>query len=398
MMGGISTGLTLAYPSPTSAEITDKFHLSSIQNTMFNVCGYIAAVFGGVLINLILPKIGKNYCLLISTFISFGSFLGIAFANSLWLIFLMRSINGMTLGFFSTICPVYLREIAPPEKVNSYGFFNQIGLSIGFLFPSIFGFFANYSFTALLCMIPSVILFCGCLFIPSANIESPVKVSPLKVFSYPKECITAFLLMFFLQFSGINALLSNLETIIHNSNIDMNTSLIAVIANLVQIGSTIISAFIVDRLGYKICWSISTSGQAVAFLLLCIQQKLNLPGPLFMVGLFLEQLTYGVGTGPVPFALTSQLFHVEISPSAMAIATGLSWGLSAVICFLWPVMEDGMGLGYAFLFFCVISILAFVFGIFMIPSKNKSDSEDSSSTSEESMTRRLSKPRKESEL
>ncbi|OHT03359.1 major facilitator superfamily transporter [Tritrichomonas foetus] len=396
MMGGISTGLTLAYPSPASSDLIAKFDLSSIQNTMFNVSGLLAALAGAVVINIIIPIIGKNSALLLTAFINFGSFLGIGLSNSMWLIFFMRCLNGMTLGCFSTICPVYLCEIAPEEKINSYGFLNQIGLSIGFLLPSLFGFFSDYSQNALLCMIPSVILFLGCIFIPSIKQQEAVKVSPLNVFKFPKEFIIAVLLMFFLQFSGINALLSNLETIITNSKIDMNTSLVAVIANIVQICSTIFASFLVDRFGNKICWIVSTAGQAIAFILLCLQQKLNLPGPVFLVGLFLEQLTYGIGTGPIPFSLTSQLFPVEVKPSAMGICTGISWAFSAIICFLWPVMEDGMGLGYSFLFFACVSLLAVLFGVFLIQSKPCKDVDTSSSV--ESIERRLSKQPDEAEL
>ncbi|OHT12363.1 major facilitator superfamily transporter [Tritrichomonas foetus] len=376
MMGGTCTGLTLAYASPSAAYIIEKFKLTSMQNTWFNVSAFICAIVGAVSINAFIPKFGKPVCTFVGTIFYALSFCIIGVAEKFWLLMLFRCINGFTCGFYSTLIPCQLAENSPPGKINLYGYLFQIGLAIGYLLPSLFGFFSDYRQIAFLCMIPPLILVCGSLFIPRIESENVSKVSPFVVFKYPKQLVISFLLMFFLQFSGINALMSNLEPIIINSKIGASPSLIATIANLSQILLTIVSAFIVDKLGNKFCWISSAAAQLLAFILLCLQQKLNLHGAVFMVGLFIEQMGYGFGTGPIPFSLAAQLFPPDVSAVAVGLATGISWVLSSTIVFLWPVMESGMGLGYSFLFFAGVSLLSVIFGIFVVQGKQKNEEKE----------------------
>lgn len=381
MMGGTCSGLTLAYASPTSKEITNKFGLKKIENTMFNVSAFICAIFGAVLINIFISLIGKPICTFIVTVIYALSFCLIGVVEKYWLLILFRCLNGFMCGTYSTLIPVQLAENAPPEKINLYGYLFQIGLAIGYLFPSVFGFFSDYQQIAFLCLIPPLILVLGSLFLPNIKPEqneNEKKGSPKDILKYPKELVIALLLMFFLQFSGINAIMSNLEPIIIDSKIDIKPSLCATIANLSQILLTIVSAFVVDKLGNKVCWLISSTGQLIAFILLCIQQKCNLPGPVFMVGLFIEQISYGFGTGPIPFSLAAQLFPLELSAFGVGLSTGVNWILSSTIVFIWPLMQEGMGLGYAFLFFAGVSFLSVLFGIFQVQGKEHAQVENES--------------------
>ena len=384
MLGGISTGLSLSYPSPTSPEISAKFGLSSIQTTMFNVSGFICALFGSIAINFVIPLIGIGWSCFMTCMIAALSFYGIAFANSMWLIFLMRCINGASFGFFGTVCPVFLQEVTAPGRENLFGYFNQIGMAIGFLLPTIFGLFCGYSMIAVYCSIPALLLLVLVLFVPVMKHKDDVKVKATAICKHKKQLLIAACLMFFLQFSGINALLSNLESIITNSKINVKASYIALGANITQILATVIAALIVDKWGNKKCWLLSSAGQLAAFILLGVQQLAKGPGGLFMTGLFLEQLTYGIGTGPIPFALASQLFPVEVASVGMGISTGLSWTLAAIVCFMWPAMESGFGLGWSFIFFAGIQVLSIFFSVFVIKGKITNAAASSSSNSDTS--------------
>lgn len=374
--GSMNAGITLSYPSPTATEIQDYFHITDMKLTMFNVSAFICCIFGSIIINFIIPFFGYPICICAVSFLYAISCLMIGLSKAYWLLMFARCLNGLFCGTYSTLIPVSLINIAPPQKVNFYGFFYQVGLTIGFLLPAVFQFFADFRLNAYLCMIPSFILMCGALFLPNAEEkdEDPLNKpnhaeNLIAVFHYPIEILTSFLLMFFLQFSGMNAIMSNLQPIIDSSSIGMKSSIIATLASCSQILSTLFATYIVDKLGNRICWTLSSGGQCIAFALLFVQQKFDLPTYVFLIGLFLEQITFGIGTGPIPFALTAQLFSEDISPYAVGICTGVSWLLSAVIVFLWPVMEDNMGLAYSFLFFAIIEVLAVIFGLLRIKSR-----------------------------
>jgi MFS family permease len=173
-------------------------------------------------------------------------------------------------------------------------------------------------------------------------------------------------LMFFLQFSGINAVLSYLETIIRESGIDVSVSVLSISANCVQLVATFVAMVVVDRFGQPLCWCVSASLQIIAFILLALQQLCGLSGSVFICGLMLEQLGYGVGIGPVPFALSAQLFEPETVAGVMPIGTAANWITCAVVSFIWPPIQEAIGMGWGFVIFVGMLVMALLFGIFVI--------------------------------
>lgn len=197
--------------------------------------------------------------------------------------------------------------------------------------------------------------------------------------------------MFFLQFCGVQAIISNLEPIITQANLGINPSIIAVCANIAQLISNVIAAFIVDGWGRRPCWLLSSAGQLVAFILLTAYDLAELPTGVFIAALFCEQLFFGIGTGPIPFMRTAELFSDAVRSSAMALMTAINWVFVVIVVFIWPYMRDGMGLGYSFLFYACLMALAIIFGVIALPRKsqdrqiaNVTSQELDSSTSESS--------------
>ena len=390
-MGGVDMGLALAYTGPTLTAITEEFDLSKIESTMFNVSAYIAAMVGAIVINFFVKKYGKRNCSFAVGIIALVSWVCLSQSSNKAMAFVFRCLTGSTIGLYSTISPVYIMDVAPQDKKGLFGFMNQLGLALGFLLINIFGAVTSWKWLALICAFPGLVQVCSVLFVPDP-IQTVLKTSFTQIFKFPKQLIIALLLMFFLQFSGVNAVLSNLSIIINNANLNVSTSLVSIMATVAQLIATLISSLLVDKLGQRVCWTLSSAGQMIAFLLLFAHQKFVLPSIVFMVGLFLEQLTYGIGTGPVPFTKTAELFKIEVRSTAMAIATAFQWFVGGVVCYLWPTLQDLMGIAWSFFFFAIISLISIIFGILvLVPQTNAGygENEDSDNETEE-ISRRLS--------
>ena len=388
-LGGMDMGFGLVYSSFTLTPITNEFNLSETESIWFNVGGILAAMFGALFINPLVNKFGKRPCLFGSAIYSTIVWILLGVSSTKAMAFTFRILSGATIGLYSTICPTYISEVAPSDKRYLFGFMNQIGIAIGFLIVTALGATVSWQTTSIVCSIPSIIFIFLALFYPEQP-NSLVKASFTQLFKFKKELFIAFLCMFFLQFSGVNAVMSNMQTILEKANLDISNSLIGILTNVAQLLATIIAALIVDKLGNKLCWTISSAGQMIAFILLCLHQKLDLPSPVFLVALFLEQLTYGIGTGPIPFAAAAELFKLELKASALSLATAANWLLSSIVCLIWPYLEKGLTLGYAFLFFAGVQVLAIIFGfcVFTKPEKDSDDSDDFEET--ESISRRMS--------
>lgn len=391
--GGISIGLTLSYSSPTIDSFTKLFDFSSFDKNCFICISSFVGCIAAILASFGVKKIGKKIIIMISGFVGGLTFLILGFTRAKWLAFLARSLNGATLGLYSATVPAFLSEIAPPGKSGFYGFLNQCGICLGFCLATVFGMFDDYKLCSYLCSIPSFIIMIGIIWVPEKMYVKSKSSSFLKIFKYKKEVIIAVITMFFLQFSGINAILGNLQSIISKTNISLESKYVALIANIVQIIATIIATFLIDYFGYKKCWIFSTLGQLVSFLLLFFHQEYNLTYIVFMIGLYLEQFTYGVGTGPIPFSFTAEIMKPSVRDYCCSFSTATSWFFAGLVCIVWPTLESCMK-NYSYVFFAVISFLAAVFGYFKI---DKVDTDDSSSESDP-MSRRLSKRNDEDEL
>ena len=386
LFGGFSIGLTLSYSSPTIDALTAKFNFSSFEKNCF-ICissfvGFIAAIVAAVVIK----YTGKKLINIISGFIGGMTFLILGFANAKWLVFFARALNGATLGLYSAGCPSFLAEIAPEGKSGFYGFLNQCGICFGFLFATVFGLFDDYQLCSYLCSIPSFIIMIGIIFVPEKKQVGGKSSKFTKLFKYKSELLIAMITLFFLQFSGINAILGNLQSIIEKTNIKIKSKYVALIANAVQIVATIIATFLIDFFGYTVCWVFSTIGQMIAFLLLFFHQEYDLPSGVFMLGLFLEQFTYGVGTGPIPFAFAAEIMKPSIRAAGCSLSIAVSWFFAGLVCIVWPTLQSAMK-NYSYIFFGVISLLAAIFGFFKVRKVNVDDSSSSS----DQMSRRLSK-------
>lgn len=67
-----------------------------------------------------------------------------AMANSVAVIGLGRLINGLGAGAATVIVPLYISEVAPPNKRGFFGAFTQIGTNIGILSTQTLGYFLSY--------------------------------------------------------------------------------------------------------------------------------------------------------------------------------------------------------------------------------------------------------------
>jgi len=118
---------------------------ASEWNVTFAVAGGLMSFFAGPVLGLLSDRFGRRPVLLISL-VGFGTdFLFMAFAPSLWWLFLGRLISGATSGIFST-ANAYVADVTAPEnRARAFGWMGS-AFSFGFLAgPAIGGLLGNYN-------------------------------------------------------------------------------------------------------------------------------------------------------------------------------------------------------------------------------------------------------------
>lgn len=65
---------------------------------------------------------------------------------------------------------------------------------------------------------------------------------------------------------------------------------------------------------------------------------------------------YGIGLGPIPYFIGSELFDVGPRPVAMALGSVFNWGGNFIVGMMFPTMESIMG-AFTFLIFAIALLL-----------------------------------------
>lgn len=79
-----------------------------------------------------------------------------------------------------------------------------------------------------------------------------------------------------------------------------------------------------------------------------------------MIAVLNYVLFYGVGLGPIPFFIGSEIFEVAPRPAAMALGSVSNWGGNLMVGLLFPSLADILG-PFTFLIFVAFMLLVATF-------------------------------------
>lgn len=118
---------------------------ASEWNVLFGTTWGVMQFFFGPILGMLSDRVGRRPVLLISFFGLAVDFLFMAFAPSLWWLFVGRVLNGMTASSFST-AGAYLADVTPPEqRAKSFGMLTS-AFSFGFIIgPTLGGLLGEHS-------------------------------------------------------------------------------------------------------------------------------------------------------------------------------------------------------------------------------------------------------------
>ncbi|CAB4066277.1 unnamed protein product [Lepeophtheirus salmonis] len=121
-LGSFNLGLSLAWSNPASEYLKDIFKKEEVTwiISIFTLGAFAGAIVGGVS----LRTVGRKLTIMFLSGTAAVSWIGLRFSeNSFVLMLAMRFIIGFAGGGFSVSVPVYMGEIASPEKTWSPGIF-----------------------------------------------------------------------------------------------------------------------------------------------------------------------------------------------------------------------------------------------------------------------------------
>ena len=278
----------------------------------------LGAIFGNMSAGFISDKIGRKPALTITSILFMVGAGGTALASDIQLFIITKFIAGLGVGIAILVAPMYIAEIAPAEQRGRLVTFNQLNIVLGvsvallsnyYILKTILDPDLNWRYMLGVGFFPAAVYFLLLFLVPEsprwlvsknrndealkvlknvggseyartelssiqANLQKtkvPEAKKSIKELFKPEMRFIMFIgiaLAIFQQFSGINAVLYYAPMIFQNAGSGTDAAfLMAIVVGLVFTVSTIISMFMIDRLGRKPLLIMGCSVMSVSFLL-----------------------------------------------------------------------------------------------------------------------------------
>ncbi len=368
----------------------------------------IGSLFGG------LPTdfFGRKKTLLWIGVLYVISALGCAFATNVTMFIVARIIGGIGIGISTVAAPLYISEIAPPAYRGR--------LAGMFQFNIVFGILIAFASNALLAGIgenawrwmlgvaafPSVIYTLMCFTIPesprwligrkgdraagikvlkliepeatSAQIEadadailaaSSERVTSTNFWTWRLRvpiCL-AFLIAFFNQLSGINAILYFAPRIFEMTGLGAKAALLQSVGiGVTNLIFTFVGLWLIDKLGRRTLLYIGSFGY-IASLGLTSWAFFTQHYAIVPACIFAFIAAHAIGQGAVIWVFISEIFPNRHRAEGQTLGSSTHWVFAALLTTFFPKMVSAFAPGYVFAFFAFMMVLQLIWVKTMVP-------------------------------
>ncbi|KAM8711985.1 hypothetical protein ACLKA7_012493 [Drosophila subpalustris] len=332
----------------------------------------------------------------------------IIWAANVYMLYIGRFVIGACGGAFCVTAPMYSTEIAEIAIRGIMGCFFQLWIVHGILYGFGVGAMASPFVVNMLCGILPIVFFVWFIWMPEspvyllqkgksekaensmkwlrgqdADISADMKAmtdEAKKEKPKVKEGMTrrgsiiglliSIALMFFQQFTGINAIIFYATSIFDKAGTGLSPEWCTVILGIVQVFATIIAIALIERIGRRILLMTSAALMCLTTLIMGIYfqwLKDSDVGWLPVLAICLFIVGFSVGFGPVPWLMLAELSAEDVKPLCGAIAGTCNWLFAFCVTKCFPLCIDNFGAAATFWIFAVISFLAVVFIILLVP-------------------------------
>lgn len=405
-LGGLLFGMDVANISGAEQRIQKLWNLSDwMQGTAIAMALYgttIGALGGTIPAN----KFGRKKALILIGIIFLVSSVGSALANDVYTFMFFRFLGGLSIGASSVVAPVYISEIAPPQHRGKMGIAFQLNVVAGILAA----YFINYLLQGVggendwrymlgIIAIPSLLFSVMMLFTPESprwlilnkqdeagarkifemsgadadaliheikNSVTPQKES-LWSGKFTRPLLLAFLLAFFNQLSGINAIIYFAPRVFEMAGLGKDAAFLSSAGiGAVNLLFTIIGWYLIDRSGRRTLMYVGSAGYIVSLTLMALAFAGVIDGgvPVFV---FLFIAAHAIGQGSVIWVFLSEIFPNSVRAAGTAFGCFIHWLLAAVISQTFPFLAGSLGGATIFGFFAGMMVLQLVFVWKMMP-------------------------------
>ncbi|KAL3278380.1 hypothetical protein HHI36_013708 [Cryptolaemus montrouzieri] len=409
-------GYATAYSSPSDASLRKEFYLGNSEMSLIGGLMPLSAVFGVLMGGFLIEYCGRKGTMFVIDITFLISWLIIYYSSNLYQLYVSRCLVGGGIGVATLALPVYLVETIQPEVRGILGLLPMTFGNIGIFVCFVYGIFVNWRNLALIGLVltlPFLIFFIWIIpetpawyiahdklgkckkalvwlrgenqdvtkelndLIRKNNEQKSRETNISLLFKTPnlKPLIIVLGLMFFQQFSGINAVIFYTTSIFRASGSNMSASICTTIIGAVNLISSFIANGLIDRLGRRVLLQLSsilmTLGLGCLGFYYYVKEILLIDvseyGFLPLTNLIIFVAGFSIGFGPIPWLMMGELVPVEVKSIVVSIVTSINWACTFVITLTFLCVAQMFGYFAIFWFFCCMVLTGGVLTWLVVP-------------------------------
>ena len=335
-------------------------------------------------------------------------------ATDVYSLMIARFIGGLGVGISTVVAPLYISEIAPPEKRGRLAGMFQFNIVFGILIALlsnylIGGMIGDNAWRWMLGIeaVPALVYTLMCFTIPESprwllgqrgdrdqalrvlaminDTSTPAEVEKLanEISSASEESSTgasgfwskrlkvpitlAILIAFFNQLSGINAILYFAPRIFELTGLGEKAALLQSVGiGVTNLVFTFVGLWLIDRLGRRTLLYIGSLGYIIS-LGLCAWAFFSENFSIVPACIFGFIAAHAIGQGAVIWVFISEIFPNRSRAVGQSLGSFTHWFFAATLTLVFPKVVTAFPAGYVFLFFCSMMVLQLVWVKLMVP-------------------------------
>jgi len=333
-------------------------------------------------------------------------------ATDVYQLIAARFIGGLGIGVCTVAAPMYISEIAPPRyrgRLTGMFQFNIVfGILVAFLSNALLARIGDDAWRWMLgaVAVPALIYSLLCLTIPESprwliarkrdraaglhvlrQIDPTASDRELEALAdeianhsagadsaagfwsrrLRTPILLAFLIAFFNQLSGINAVLYFAPRIFEMTGLGEEAALLQSVGiGVTNLIFTFVGLWLIDRLGRKTLLTIGSFGY-IASLGACAWAFFSEHYTVVPLAIFAFIAAHAVGQGAVIWVFISEIFPTRYRAAGQSLGSFTHWIFAALLTMVFPTVVSAFAPGYVFSFFAAMMVLQLVWVRFMVP-------------------------------
>ncbi|QHM73265.1 sugar porter family MFS transporter [Mixta intestinalis] len=418
-VGGFLFGFDNGSISGSVGFLQDKFALDADGIGWVTSSIIVGCIIGVAMAGPLSDAAGRKKVLLLTALIFIFGVLGEALASSPEMLVWFRILVGIGIGLETTVAPLYIAEVSPAHirgrLVSLNQLFNCIGNLAVFAIAAIIASQASEAWNIehgwrvifATGIVPAIVFLLLLAWVPESprwlvrkgrdeqGLDILRKINPdeeaareqlkaikaallnehsarLRDLFAPrlrKALAIGFCVALFQQITGINAIFYYAPEIFKTAGVNVSGAMsFTVLIGLTLVASTLVSMWIIDKVGRRTLLIFGSVGMAIA---------LGCTGMLFrasethttwlLICILAYVAVFAVSYGTVAWVIIAEIFPIHVRGVAVSIATFALWGGNFFVSRFFPVLVENISAANTFFIFAGISVIALLFVLAMVP-------------------------------